>query len=331
MKTQKRKRRICVWTVALLLLVSLLPFTAFAVEGSESATPPYEKTLYQNGNWYMEYINVANDVRAIVGYRGNWDSDQEFWEMTTSIPITIRDNSIVTAIHVPYSYPIEISDLAAMTVAIVDVSGNSIGAYSMTPYLVQGEAEPVLSTDDEGNEIIVEAERQNIHVNYAVLIDEGLLLEKGEYFIETTDNIRIVRNAQTGKDGSVMVVGVDYDAWAKYMEQMQALGIAAAYDFTGIYRIDFDALKTSTLMGPVNPPSSSMALRKFELTVLDQGDTIQLVGKYEGIPFSQMCPVLERTENWVSASMDAKMDLTRLPYKAMIGGYGVIVLNKIEN
>jgi hypothetical protein len=110
--------------------------------------------------------------------------------------------------------------------------------------------------------------------------------------------------------------------------QLQLLQI---HDFTGRYKINFDALKTSTLMGPVNPPQSSFNLNDFELTVLDQGDVIQLIGKYEGMPFSQMCPVIERTDTWLSANMEAAMDLTKLPYKAKIGAFATLTLEKQEN
>lgn len=303
---------------AFLLLVSLLPLSAFAAGEEEAPIPPYEKTLHQNGNWNLEYVDLGGDVRAVVSYRGNWVTDPELLysmlDPATPIPVTIRSDSFITAIHVPYSYPPELPDLETVNAVVIDSAGNSYGPFLMTPYLVQGE---------DG--------LQDIYVNYTVSIEDGLLVEQGEYFIHTTDNSRIVRNGQTGQDGATMVVGVDYDAWLEYMEAMESYGIVEPYDFTGRYKINFETLKTSTLMGPVNPPSVSMSLKEFELTILDQGDVIQLIGKYEGLPFSQMCPVIERTETYVSASFEASMDLTRLPYKAKIAGFGSITLEKPES
>lgn len=318
MKTQKRKKRICALAAAFLLLGSLLPLSVFAEDAGEAPIPPYEKTLHQNGSWNLEYVDLGGDVRAVVGYRGSWVTDPELLyaipDPAAPIPVTIRSDSFITAIHVPYSYPSELQDLDAVNTMVIDSAGNSYGPFLMTPYLVQGEAEP-----------------QDIYVNYTASIEDGLLVEKGEYFIHTTDNSRIVRNGQTGQDGAAMVVGVDYDAWLKYMEAMESYGIVEPYDFTGRYSINFETLKTSTLMGPVNPPSISMNLKDFELTILDQGEVIQLIGKYEGLPFSQLCPVIERTENYVSATLEAEMDLTRLPYKARIAGFGAITLEKPES
>lgn len=335
MKTQKTKKRICALAAAFLLLGSLLPLSVFAEAAGEAPIPPYEKTLHQNGSWNLEYVDLGGDVRAVVGYRGSWVTDPELLysipDPAAPIPVTIRSDSFITAIHVPYSYPSELPDLDAVNAMVIDSAGNSYGPFLMTPYLVQGEADPVFTTDADGNEVVAEAEPRDIYVNYTASIEDGLLVKKGEYFIHTTDNSRIVRNGQTGQDGAAMVVGVDYDAWLKYMEAMESYGIVEPYDFTGRYSINFETLKTSTLMGPVNPPSSSMNLKDFELTILDQGEVIQLIGKYEGLPFSQMCPVIERTENYVSATLEASMDLTRLPYKAKIAGFGVITLEKPES
>jgi hypothetical protein len=333
MKTLKNIRRICALAAVFLLVVALMPLTALAETDIEIPVPPYEKTLYQSGNWYLEYLGRGDDIRAVVGYRGSWERDPKLQNETSldPIPVNIKADSFITAIHVPYSYAPELDDLAQVNAMVYDSQGNEYGPYVMTPYLVQGEGKPTVTTDDQGNQVITDPIPQDIYVRYAVSIDEGLLVEKGTYYIHTTDNSRILRNGQTGAAGAVMVVGVDYDAWMKYMDALAALEAPIPHDFTGRYSIDFQALKTSTLMGPVSPPTVGLSLNEFELAVLDQGDIIQLVGKYEGIPFSQMCEVIERTDNWVSANMGATMDLTKLPYKAKIGGIGVIVLSKAED
>lgn len=330
MKTFKNKRRICGLAAIMLILVSLMPLTVLAEADTKMPVPPYEKTLYQSGNWYMEHVVAGDDIRAVIGYRGSWERNSKLQNETSvdPIPVKIKADSFITAIHVPYSYAPEVDDLAQVNAMVYDSEGNGYGPYAMTAYLVQGEGEPTLTTDDQGNQVIIEPAPQDIYVRYAVSIEEGLLVDKGTYYIHTTDNSRILRNNQTGVGGGVMVVGVDYDAWTKYMDALAALETPIPHDFTGRYLIDFQALKTNTLMGPVSPPTLDLSLNQFEIAVLDQGDIIQIVGKYEGIPFSQMCKVIERTDNWVSANMGATMDLTKLPYKAKIAGIGVIVLNK---
>lgn len=332
MKRRTRKQRISAWVATLLLLMSLLPLTVFAEGENEGPEPPYEKVLYQNGDWFLEHMAVGSDVRAVVGYRGSYATDPALLqEPMEPIPVAIGSDSLVTAIHVPYAYPPEAPDLETVNVVVLDTAGNTYGPYGMVPRLVQGAAEPVVTTDEAGNEILVEGEPQDIYVAYSVLIDGGLFLSEGQYFLHTTDNARIVRNSGTGVAGAAMVVGVDYEAWLAYMEAVEASGVPVIHDFTGRYSVDVDAWKTSTLMGPVDPPTNSFSLRSFELTVIDQGDVIQLVGMYEGMPFSQMCPVDERTETWVSATFSAMLDLTRLPYAARIGGYGALVLEKPES
>lgn len=103
------------------------------------------------------------------------------------------------------------------------------------------------------------------------------------------------------------------------------------YDFTGTYSINLDTYKTSTLMGNVNEQNSSFSLRDFELTVLDKEGELELIGQYEGIPFSQACTIIEETENRVVASFDFGADLSKLPYKAKIGANAIVTLTKDEN
>lgn len=100
------------------------------------------------------------------------------------------------------------------------------------------------------------------------------------------------------------------------------------FNFTGRYFIDLDTFKTSTLRGPVNSSTSSFSLRAFELTVLDKGDTIELIGKYEGMPFSQILKVTDRGENKLTALLNFSMDLSNLPYKAKVGAVVNITLEK---
>jgi hypothetical protein len=99
------------------------------------------------------------------------------------------------------------------------------------------------------------------------------------------------------------------------------------FDFTGTYSINLDVIKTSTLMGPVREAAPSFTLRSFELTLLDQGETIQLIGKYEGMPFSQTARVTSRKENRVEAALQGSTRV-RVPNQALIGALVAVTLEK---
>jgi hypothetical protein len=97
-------------------------------------------------------------------------------------------------------------------------------------------------------------------------------------------------------------------------------------NYTGTYKIWLDLKKTHTLMGPVNEKKSSFALADYELTVLDKGNVIELIGQYEGTPFSQNCEVTKREENTVTAKFNFAADLTKLPYNANIAAQAEVTL-----
>ena len=98
-------------------------------------------------------------------------------------------------------------------------------------------------------------------------------------------------------------------------------------DFTGTYQINLDAFKTSTLMGPASEAESSFSLKDFELTVLDKDGEVELIGKYEGVPFSQGCQVIEETLETVNAHFAFAADLSNLPYKAKISADATLTLS----
>jgi len=103
---------------------------------------------------------------------------------------------------------------------------------------------------------------------------------------------------------------------------------ATRYDFTGTYSIDIEGRKTSTLMGPVQGQGKSFSLKDFELTVLDKDGEIELIGKYEGMPFSQGCKIIEESPDKVVAVAELSTDLSKLPYKAKVGAKATITLIK---
>ena len=102
-------------------------------------------------------------------------------------------------------------------------------------------------------------------------------------------------------------------------------------DFTGTYKIWLDMYKTRTLMGPVSGGERSFYLEDYPLSVLDYGETIELLGQYEGMPFSQICTVTERDENGLTAQFSFAADLTNLPYNANIAAVAEVTLRKEIN
>lgn len=99
-------------------------------------------------------------------------------------------------------------------------------------------------------------------------------------------------------------------------------------DFTGTYKIELDLYKTHTLMGPVESKTSNLNIEVQELSILDKGSIIELIGQYEGMPFSQNCDVIERGEDYLVAQFDFRADLTNLPYKAAISANANVTLRK---
>ncbi|WP_028307975.1 hypothetical protein [Desulfitibacter alkalitolerans] len=104
--------------------------------------------------------------------------------------------------------------------------------------------------------------------------------------------------------------------------------VAPMTNFTGTYKIWLDMHKTSTLMGPVAGKERNFYLEDYELTVLDKGAFIELIGIYEGMTFSQNCEVIERSEQQVTARFDFRADLTGLPYRAEIAAAAALTLSK---
>ena len=106
---------------------------------------------------------------------------------------------------------------------------------------------------------------------------------------------------------------------------------ATRYDFTGTYLINLATRKTSTLMGEVHGEGESFSLKDFVLVILDKGEEIEFAGKYEGMPFSQGCRIVEEAQDKVVAEFDFAVDLSKLPYKARVGAKATLTLVKPKN
>lgn len=124
---------------------------------------------------------------------------------------------------------------------------------------------------------------------------------------------------------------LSYDQTGEPLFYVKAsLPVQLREDFTGTYRINLDTYKTSTLMGKAAEKSSSFSLKDFELTVLDKGTELELIGQYEGMPFSQSCLIIEEAAEGIVARFYFAADLTKLPYKANVMAEGTVTLVKVD-
>jgi hypothetical protein len=169
-------------------------------------------------------------------------------------------------------------------------------------------AEPgiVYIIDEKGNEVAAfQAEGFAVDEvpNALWVVYPSILLPAGTYFIDMSNQ---------------EVLGYDEN-----LEPLFFVGASIPAEppinVTGTYRINLDVFLTSTLMGPVTETESSFSLEDFQLTVLDKGSTIELIGRYEDMPFSQNSEVIERTENGLVAVFNFRANLTETPYNADIG------------
>lgn len=131
----------------------------------------------------------------------------------------------------------------------------------------------------------------------------GIVLEKGVYYLE-------MDNPQA--------LGYDESGNPIFSVSLSMLK-PPVFDFTGSYTLKAEVIKTSTLMGPVSDTTPSFTLNGQPVAVIDKGSSLEVVGTYNGMQFSQDCEVLERTENTVTCRFTLNADLSNLPYKAKIG------------
>jgi hypothetical protein len=145
-------------------------------------------------------------------------------------------------------------------------------------------------------------------------ISPQVVLASGNYFVNI-DNPEILSYDESGEPLFYISASIP---------------VSIRYDFTGTYNINLDSYKIQTLMGVESSQVSSFSLKDFELTVLDKEGQIELIGKYENIPFSQGCEIVEENENSIVSKFNFAADLTKLQYKAKIGAEARVTLIKPE-
>lgn len=173
-----------------------------------------------------------------------------------------------------------------------------------------------ISIINAGGEMVYSGQSYGVSIeniaNGAWKIAPAILLPAGNYSIAISQ---------------AELLSYDQDGQALFYVKV-SLPIQMREDFTGTYKINLDNYKTNTLMGKVEGKISSFSLKDFELTVLDKGRELELIGQYEGMPFSQVCEIIEETPEKILAQFDFAADLTKLPYKAKISASGMVSLVK---
>ena len=178
----------------------------------------------------------------------------------------------------------------------------------------KGSSPGIVSILDESGKILFSGQSYGVSIedipNGAWKIAPGILLPAGKYAIVLSQP---------------EVLSYDQDGEPLFYVKA-SIPVQVREDFTGTYKINLDTYKTSTLMGQVPGKNSSFSLNDFELTVLDKGGEIELIGQYEGLPFSQSCQIVEETAEKITARFNFEADLTKLPYKAKITAAATITL-----
>ncbi|MCX7841745.1 MAG: hypothetical protein N2489_01555, partial [Clostridia bacterium] len=111
-----------------------------------------------------------------------------------------------------------------------------------------------------------------------------------------------------------------------------------SFNFTGTYFIDIKTAVASSLNKSKIGQGTPFDRQGFELTVIDRGTVMELIGRYtqekkkdmffpekttgydfKDVPFSQLCEVTKRDRTKATAEFKLDVNLKNLPYKAQVG------------
>jgi hypothetical protein len=182
----------------------------------------------------------------------------------------------------------------------------------------QGAQPGIISLYNEAGDLLAQFQAQGAGIgdvpNSLWVAFPEMSLDKGTYYIE-------MDNPQA----------LSYDESDMPMFSVSLSTIKPPFtDFTGSYALSVDVTKTSTLMGNVTGQAPSFTLKNHPISVLDKGSSIEIIGTYEGMQFSQDCRILERTQDLVTCSFGFITDLRNLPYEAIIGAELTLTFKKTE-
>ncbi len=343
-----------IWVkVALLLIIclNLLPLTVLAAGDTPPPKEPYEKVAAKKGSWYTDQLSYEGRSNLVVGYKGSYEKEAAKPELA----FTLAENILLTGVYIPYAG----MDAGEITLILKDSRGNQYQNFAVSAELAGGisETDEDIMVRQTANSLYTFTPQDNLTLakgGYTLYLGGNTLpadafllkgynsaayqkyLEKlqewaGEEGQEESAEDQAVKEtavkeketAETAIAGKDTII-IDKEPFA-IMENKE---IPVPMNFTGTYKINLNLYKTQTLMGPVNSKESSFSLRDYELTVLDKGSKIELIGQYEGMPFSQNCEVTGRKENLVTAKLNFAADLTKLPYNARIAANAEVTLKK---
>lgn len=137
-----------------------------------------------------------------------------------------------------------------------------------------------------------------------------LILPKGDYYFELEDP---------------NIIGYDKNGNPEFFVNI-SLPVVEELELEGTYLIDFDSYKVKTLMGTILNPQSSLNLKDFKIAVMDKGNSIEIIGNYKGMPFSQSCEVSYRDETHIEADFNFYLDSKKLLNQATISANGKIIV-----
>lgn len=96
-------------------------------------------------------------------------------------------------------------------------------------------------------------------------------------------------------------------------------------DFSGTYNFNLNVYRTSTLLG-AESGENVFSLEDFELVVFDKDSEIELIGRYEGVPFSQRCSIIEFDHDYILAEFDFALDNAILPEYVRVNVEGEVAI-----
>ena len=237
---------------------------------------------------------------------GNQELSDEFWDRVLS---DLVEEPTWMGVEIPYKAPaFELDESYIIDEIILSTWNNGEGAMPGIIYIYNDEDEMVAAFQSQGY-------GPGNAPNTFWMVMPDIILPPGVYYLDIDDKWAL----DFDEDGDpVFSVSV-----SPAPEEFTV--------FTGTYNMNIFLYKIRTLMGDVDPPEKSKELYDQVLAVIDKGEFIEIIGKYEGMPFSQNCPVLERGVDYAVAKLEFAADLTGLPYKAAISANGEIRFEKAIN
>lgn len=116
------KRCFTVFSLVFLLSVHFMPFAAFAAKQDAPPNEPYQKSVAQKGNWYVDRFTFGGKSNLAVGYEGNFKTKAAGMELD----ISLSEKILLTGICIPF----EGVDFEDVELSIVDSNGNVYQGFS---------------------------------------------------------------------------------------------------------------------------------------------------------------------------------------------------------